>query len=869
MKKTDKNTKKRKIPLSFLLKVGFYLFLLGSISFGYIVYKLSEDLPDYKQLSEYTPSITSRFYSSDGSLLTEYAKERRTFVHYEQFPEKLVNAFIATEDQSFWKHKGIDPKGIIRSIFVNIKNKALGARRKLVGASTITQQVSRNFFLSSDQKYERKIKEIILALKIERTYSKQHIMTLYLNQIFLGARSYGVAAAAKSYFDKGLDELTIPEMAFLAGLPKAPSNYHPVRNKEKALDRRNFVLKRMREEGYISRSEYEDAVQADIEVADAFVNKQEQYSKYFAEEIRKVLADEYGTETFYRGGLSVLTTADPKMQETATKVLRNALLKYDTSHGYRGAVKRFDIDEIKSLIAKGDLEQLKKEYGENLSEKLILNSRKVNTAKKDIWEILVKYDSSLSGMYSWEKAIITGVASDIINLGLETGKTGMIDLKDISSFRIDPKEYGVNKVSLKDNSWKKRIFHKGDIIFVEKKSGSKNTYELRQSPKINGGMVAMDPKTGRVFAMVGGFSFNKSFFNRVTQSRRQPGSTIKPFVYMTGLDSGKYVPNTTLLDAPVVISKGDGAMWKPENYDNKFLGEIPMYLSLWKSRNNPTVRLAKDVGIRNVIKMSERFGVYSHLSSREKNLSLALGSGATTLLNITTAYSQILNGGRKITPTMIDKVQDREGNNIYVVDKRNCEECLSIDWQEGLLPPTVEDTREQIIDERTAYQITHMMKGVVENGSGQRARIYGRDIAGKTGTSNDAKDVWFVGGTPDLVVGVYMGFDKPEPLGFGSAGGTLCAPIFKEFMTSILSDSKATTFPVPTGVKFVKLEKSTGQPAPYNLPENKTIVQPFKVEDNIEKVLTTGEDGVSQDDNSEDTYVPNSSEDINLEEDIY
>ncbi|MCT4552301.1 MAG: PBP1A family penicillin-binding protein [Alphaproteobacteria bacterium] len=869
MKKTDKNTKKRKIPLSFLLKVGFYLFLLGSISFGYIVYKLSEDLPDYKQLSEYTPSITSRFYASDGSLLTEYAKERRTFVHYEQFPEKLVSAFIATEDQNFWKHKGIDPKGIIRSIFINVKNKALGAHRKLVGASTITQQVSRNFFLSSDQKYERKIKEIILALKIERTYSKQHIMTLYLNQIFLGARSYGVAAAAKSYFNKGLDELTLPEMAFLAGLPKAPSNYHPVRNKEKALDRRNFVLKRMREEGYISRSEYEDAVQADLDVADSLVNKQEQYSKYFAEEIRKVLTDEYGTETFYRGGLSVLTTADPVMQETATKLLKKALLNYDNSHGYRGAVRKFDMSEIKRLVSNGDVETLKKEFGENLTEKLILNSKKVDTAKKDIWEILVKYDSSLSGMYNWEKAIITSVASDIITLGLESGKTGLINLKPISNFRVDPKVYGVTKVSLKDNSWKKRIFDEGDIIFVEKKAGTKNYYDLRQSPKINGGMVAMDPKTGRVFAMVGGFSFNKSFFNRVTQSRRQPGSTIKPFVYMAGLDSEKYVPNSTLLDAPVVISKGDGAMWKPENYDNKFLGEIPMYLSLWKSRNNPTVRLAKDVGIRNVIKMSEKFGVYNHLSSKEKNLSLALGSGATTLLNLTTAYSQILNGGRKITPTMIDKVQDREGNNIYVVDKRNCEECGNIDWQNGLLPPTVEDNRAQIIDERTAYQITHMMKGVVDYGSGKKAKIPGRDIAGKTGTSNDAKDVWFVGGTPDLVVGIYMGFDQPESLGWGSAGGTLCAPIFKEFMTTILSDSKATTFPVPTGIKFVRLDKATGKPAAYDLPESQVVVQPFKLEDNVEKVISSEEGGEYQEGSEENNYAPNDSEDLNLEEDIY
>ncbi len=788
-KKTLLPQKKKRSKLELLFMSLFFFSLIFLCFFIFVFMKFGTNLPDYNQLAEYKPPVTSRFYAGDGSLLTEYATEQRIYVPLKDVPPNLMNAFIAAEDKNFWNHSGIDLVGIMRAFVTNIKSKLLG-RGRMVGASTITQQVAKNFFLSSEQSLTRKIKEIILALKMERAFSKRHILTLYFNQIFLGFRSYGVAAAALNYFNKSLDELTLAECAFLAGLPKAPSTYNPITNKERAIVRRNYVLDRMKEDGYITKEESDSAKLEDIVVNENFISKQQRYSLYFSEEVRKLLSGIYGEEQLYSGGLAVRTTINPKYQEVATRVLRNALIDFDRKHGWRGAEKNVDMNDPEILQNESVVKQVEKN-------------------NKEIWQVLLSRESMVSGMEDdgWKKAIVISVKDDSAEIGFVNGTKGIIPLSDLVWARrvIDDRRSDVAVSSVK------QVLSVGDIIFVKAKNSDSKTYSLQQVPELNGSIIVLDPHTGRVFAMVGGFSYTRSKFNRATQAYRQPGSTIKPFVYLTALATGNYTPSSIILDAPVVLEKSDGELWRPENYDNAFAGEITFRRALEKSKNNPTIRIAKDIGVRNFIKTALKFGIYKKVD--DPNLSMALGSGDTTLIDLTSAFAQLINGGKKLETIIVDRVQDRNGKTVYKTDKHICENCSGIEWSSDLLPPEIPDDREQLADPVSIYQIVSILQGVVDRGSGWKARIPGKTIGGKTGTSNDQKDVWFVGGTPDLVAGVFLGYDQPKSLGSYAAGGSLAAPIFKDFMQEVLKDKKDIAFRVPHGVSFVRVNRETGKPA--------------------------------------------------------
>ncbi len=814
------NTKKKKSKLEIFFMSLFFLSLMCLFLFIFVFMKYGVNLPDYNQLAEYKPPVTSRFYAGDGTLLTEYATEQRVFVPLKEVPPNLINAFIAAEDKNFWTHSGIDIVGIFRAFLTNIKNKVMGGGRRMVGASTITQQVAKNFFLSSEQSITRKIKEIILALKMERAFSKRHILTLYFNQIFLGFRSYGVAAAALNYFNKSLDELTLAECAFLAGLPKAPSTYNPITNKDKAIIRRNYVLDRMAEDGYITKEEAENAKQEDIVVNESFISKQQRYSLYFSEEVRKLLSDIYGEEQLYSGGLAVRTTINPKYQEVATRVLRKSLIDFDRKHGWRGAEKNIDLNDKAWLEDANIVKQIEKN-------------------NKELWQVLLSREGVISGMEDdgWKKAIVIDVAKDNAEIGLSNGNKGIIPLSDVlwAKSVVDGKKSDVAISSVA------QVLKVGDIIFVKLSDEKNKIYSLQQVPELNGSMVVLDPHTGRVFAMVGGFSYSRSKFNRATQAYRQPGSTIKPFVYLTALETGNYTPSSVILDAPVVLEKSDGELWRPENYDNAFAGEITFRRALEKSKNNPTIRIAKDVGVRNFIKTALKFGVYKKVS--DPNLSMALGSGDTTLIDLTSAFAQLINGGKKLNTIVVDRVQDRNGKTVYNSYKNVCENCANLQWKEDLLPPDIEDNREQLADPVSVYQIVHILQGVVERGSGWKARIPGKTIGGKTGTSNDQKDVWFIGGTPDLVTGVFLGYDQPKSLGNYAAGGSLAAPIFKEFMQVVLKDKKDVAFRVPEGVSFVRVNRETGKPATVMDNNFNVILEAFR--EGTENTILNGASGAS------------------------
>ncbi|MBQ8659989.1 MAG: penicillin-binding protein 1A [Alphaproteobacteria bacterium] len=795
--------KKKKSKLEILFMSLFFLSLFFLFTFIFVFMRYGVNLPDYNQLSEYKPPVTSRFYAGDGSLLTEYATEQRIFVPLKDIPPNLINAFISAEDKNFWTHSGIDLVGIARATIINVKNKLLGGGRRMVGASTITQQVAKNFFLSSEQSLTRKIKEIILALKMERAFSKRHILTLYFNQIFLGFRSYGVAAAALNYFNKSLDELTLSECAFLASLPKAPNNYNPITNKDRAIVRRNWVLDRMLEDGYISEEEALAAKNDDIEVSESFISKNQRYSLYFSEEVRKFLSGIYGEEQLYSGGLAVRTTVNPEYQRIATKVLRKALLNYDKQKGWRGAEKNVDLDSEEWLNDETIVKQMEK-------------------SDKELWQILLSRDTLSSGLEDegWRKAIVIDIKNDVADIGLSKGEYGVISMESLGWSKIFV-ENG-DALTIKHIS---DVLKKGDIIFVKKVDGSSSSYSLQQIPELNGAMVVLDPHTGRIFAMVGGFSYSRSKFNRATQAYRQPGSTIKPFVYLTAIENG-YTPSSVILDAPVVLEKADGELWRPENYDNAFAGEITLRRALEKSKNNPTIRIAKDIGVKTFLKNALKFGVYKKVD--EPNLSMALGSGDTTLLGLTSAFAKIINGGKDIDTYIVDRVQDRNGKTVYKNDNRECENCSNIEWVENSLPPEVKDDKTQLSDPVSLYQIVNILQGVVERGSGWKARIPGKTIGGKTGTSNDQKDVWFIGGTPDLVAGVFLGYDQPKSLGNYAAGGSLAAPVFKDFMEQVLKDKKDIAFRVPEGVSLVRVNRETGKPATVNDSNFNVVLEAFK-----------------------------------------
>lgn len=749
----------------FLFSLGFLGAILGIGAVAFTLNYYSQDLPDYSQLKKYEPPIVTRIYAGDGRLLAEYAQEKRVFVPADSMPDMVKNAFISAEDQNFYRHPGIDMVAIGRAAITNFLHK--GGRLK--GASTITQQVAKNFLLTNERSYERKIKEAILATRMEKAMSKSQILELYLNEIYLGQRSYGVAAAAQTYFDKKLDNLSLAEVAYLAALPKAPNNYHPVKNHNSALARRNWVIDRMVEDGYVTSSQGELAKASPL----AMTLKDESdvvSAPFFAEEVRRQLKEQYGEESLYQGGLTVRTSVDPRLQYIAAKTLRDGLISYDRRHGWRGPLSHFD--DVSDWNAQ-----------------------------------LITIDEPLDMPDSWMLAIVTDVSAGKATIGFSDKATGTLSLSGVQWARRCLDEcYALGE----EITAVSQVLKVGDVIMVEKKiEADKTRYELQQLPKVQGALVAMDPHTGRVLAIQGGWKYGPSQFNRATQALRQPGSAFKPFVYLAALDNG-FTPATRVLDAPFVMEQSPGSYWKPENYSGQYYGPTPLRVGVEKSRNLMTVRLADHLGMPLVVDYAKRFGIADDM---KPYLSYALGAGETTLLKLTNAYAMIVNGGKKITPTIIDRIQDRRGKTIFSDDTRPCPNCGDkIRW-DGQATPEVPDAREQIADEKTTYQMVSILEGVVQRGTAAKLSALGIPLAGKTGTTNKSKDTWFVGFSPDLVVGVFVGFDEPKSMGKRETGGSTAAPIFGDFMKEALKDTPPTPFRVPPGIKNVRINADTGRAA--------------------------------------------------------
>jgi penicillin-binding protein 1A len=744
----------------------FSLGMLGMIGIiGGAVYAISyygRDLPDYTQLKHYKPPVVTRVYAGDGRLMAEFAQEKRVFVPIESIPPLVKNAFIAAEDKNFYKHDGVDYLAVLRAAVSNIKN--LGSGRRPEGASTITQQVAKNFLLTNEVSFKRKIREAILAFRMERAMSKDRLLELYLNEIYLGGGSYGVAAAALSYFNKSLEELRIHEAAYLAALPKAPNNYHPVRKKEAAIARRNWVIDRMEEDGYIAKAQAELAKSTPLLMNEGKTSVVT--APYFSEEVRRELIDQYGEEGLYGGGLAVRTSIDPKLQEIAVRVLREGLVAYDKRHGWRGPVQ-----QLASI-----------ENWQEQLDKITIPGRPQD----------------------WKKAVVLNVTDKKAEIGFSDGMKGELELQYLSWARkhVTPKKSGPEVTSVK------QVLTQGDVIMVDLVDvDGQQVYGLRQIPEINGAIIALDPHTGRVLAMQGGWSSEQSEFNRAIQAKRQPGSAFKPFVYLAALDKG-FTPSTLVHDAPFCMDQGPGlGKWCPDNYTKEFYGPTPIRVGIEKSRNLMTVRLADFVGMEDVTKYADKFGVVRDM---EPLLANALGAAETTLLDLTVGYAQLVNGGKRLTPTLIDRIQDRRGKTIFAHDKRPCKTCGPLIKWESQPPPEVPDTRAQIADPRKTYQVVSMMEGVVKRGTGIRIRSLNRSLAAKTGTTNDSRDTWFIGFSPDLVVGVFAGFDEPRSLGRRETGSSVAVPIFKAFMEEALKDMPATPFRVPPGVRNVQINAETG-----------------------------------------------------------
>ncbi|TIX45681.1 MAG: penicillin-binding protein 1A, partial [Mesorhizobium sp.] len=717
--------------IGYFFGIGTTLALLVAAGVAIYIGHLSKDLPDYEVLAKYEPPVTTRIHASDGALMAEYARERRLYLPIQAIPDRVKAAFLSAEDKNFYNHPGIDVTGLGRAIVVNLQN--VGSGKRQVGASTITQQVAKNFLLSSDQTYERKIKEMILAFRIEQAYSKDRILELYLNEIFFGFGAYGVAGAALTYFDKSVNELTVAEAAYLASLPKGPNNYHPFKHADRALERRNWVIDQMVENGYVTHEEGEKAKAEPLGVSPRRTGNYLFAGEYFTEEVRRQIIARYGENALYEGGLSVRTTLDPKMQLIARKAMQNGLMKFDTLRGYRGPVTSIDIS--------GD-------WGVPLG-----NAKRLEDVPE--WSLAVVLDSSATGL-SIGLQPTRQISGEIVKDRVE----GTVSKEDMS-FAM---RHVVDGRTVKAKS-PADVLKPGDVIFVQKNDGSDNSYSLRQVPEVEGGLIAMDPHTGRVLAMVGGFSYAQSEFNRATQAMRQPGSSFKPIVYSAALDNG-YTPASVIMDGPITIQSGN-TTWTPKNYDGTVAGPATLRSGIEKSRNLMTVRLANDMGMKLVVEYAERFGVYDHLAPY---LPMALGSGETTVMRMVSAYSIMANGGKSIKPSLIDRIQDRYGKTVFRQDERGCSNCNAAEWQNQPEPELV-DNSEQVLDPMTAYQITSMMEGVVQRGTGATINELGRHIAGKTGTTNDEKDAWFIGFTPNLVVGLYMGYDQPKGLGKGATGG--------------------------------------------------------------------------------------------------
>ena len=742
------------ISLSFLLFVGLSVFA--------VLWTYSNKIPDYKFLKSYKPPVSSKVYSGNGKLVADFSKEKRIFVPYNSMPQNVINSFLSAEDKNFFSHPGVDAKGVLRAVVNNISNIILSKR--LEGASTITQQVAKNFLLTNEVSFNRKIKEAILAFRIERALSKERILELYLNQIYLGSGAYGVAAASLEYFDKSIKDLNYAEAALLAALPKAPSKYNPYRNIKLSIFRRNLVLKNLLDNKYIDLKLYQKLQNEKI-----YLNKSKKVfledAQYYIEDVRKNVIDTFTYDKVYKQGFNINTPINLELQKIATQTLRNGLISYDKRKGWRGALTN-------------------KKYSKNWND----NLKKFN----------------LENSINWELAIIRKLNKFSAEIETEKNINGKIDFKDIFWTK---KEFN-------------KLFNVGDIIYV-KKIESKN-YSLKQLPLINGGIVVMDPYTGRVLALSGGFSFKKSEFNRATQALRQPGSAFKPFVYALALENN-YTPSSIILDAPLVLDQGDDLkMWKPENYGKKFYGPSTLRIGLEKSRNLMTVRIAQDLGLTKIVNFSKNLGIYDN---PEELLSISLGSAETTLLKLTSAYSAFINGGKLVDPILIDRIQDSEGKTIFNNDERKCINCDQISYLSQDYP-SLENDYKQVFSPQTAYQMTSILEGVVKRGTGKKLKDLKLNIAGKTGTTNKNTDTWFIGFTSNLLIGVYVGSDNPTPLGRYETGSKTALPIFKDFIKKTVKKSEARPFKVAEGTIMMVVDPITGQKAKFT--SKNTIIEVYK-----------------------------------------
>ncbi len=767
---------RRRVPrwvrvLQWLFAAGVLGLLTATIVVAAIFQHYTKDLPSTSQLSNYDPAVVTRLYSADSKLMAEYAKEKRFFLPLSAIPVSVQHAFISAEDQNFYRHAGVDFWGLARAVKENAAN--IGSGKSMVGGSTITQQVVKNFLLTSEKSLERKIKEAVLAWRISKTYSKEKILELYLNQIYLGQGTYGVAAASINYFDKSLDELNNEEAAFLAALPKAPAYFDPAKNYQRALQRRNYVLGRMLEDGYIDKGEYARAKGTPILTR---VRGKDEIARadFFAEEVRRALKQMYGDNIVYEGGLFVKTTLNPDFQEYADRALRYALLLYDQRHGYRGPIAN-----------------LKNEMGQ----------WQAGLAK-------VHADKSVPLFDDQQLAVVKTVTPQLAQLGLMDGGNGTLvpaqvtwARKKLSTSLLGPAIKGVSDV-----------LAVGDVILVEPVGDSKTAMKLIQIPDVNGALVAMEPSTGKVLALSGGYSYSGSEFNRATQAKRQPGSVFKPFVYLTALENG-FSPTSVVLDAPVELSQGPGLpTWKPKNYEGNFMGPTTFRIGLEKSRNLITVRIAQMVGLKRIKRVAKRLGIYDEENTPE-NYSMVLGAHETTLMKLVNAYSMIANGGRRVSPWLIERIDDRNGTAIFRRDTRLCDQCANVNPDLGTsTAPTLEDERDRVIDPRVAYQITSILQGAVQRGTGGGARVLGRPIAGKTGTTNESRDTWFIGYTPEIVVGTYIGFDTPRSLGSKETGGRVPIQAFIKFMQQAGDKLPAKEFTPPPGIREIPIDRLSGQP---------------------------------------------------------
>jgi len=744
----------------FILTLSVGLF--SAISIIAVLWAFSNNLPDYKFLKNYKPPVSSKVYSGEGQLVNDFSTEKRIFIPFSAIPKKVINSFLSAEDKNFFSHPGIDARGVLRAVIKNISN--MLTSKRLEGASTITQQVAKNFLLTNEVSFNRKLKEAILAFRIERALSKERILELYLNQIYLGGGAYGVASASLEYFDKPISELNYEEAALLAALPKAPSRYNPYKNTKLAQFRRNLVLKNLLENNYINEKNYEKFIKNKI-----LLKKRKKIflenTRYYVEDIRKDVIDKFGFEKVYKQGLNINTPINLNLQKIATQSLRNGLINYDKRKGWRGP---------------------------------ILNKRKINNWTEGLEEF------RLEKSINWDLAIVKEVKKFSVEIETEKKVNGSIHYENIS--------------------WTKKEFDEllkiGDIIYVEKSVG--DNFSLRQLPNVNGGIVVMDPFTGRVLALSGGFSFKKSEFNRATQALRQPGSAFKPFIYALALENG-YTPSTLILDAPLVLEQGtDLKMWKPENYGKKFYGPSTLRMGLEKSRNLMTVRIAQDLGLKKIVNFSKQLGIYDNPSEL---LSISLGSAETTLLKLTSAYCSFVNGGKLINPIMIDRIQDSEGNTIFNNEKRKCLNCDQISFISKSYPE-IEDDFFQIFSPETAYQMTSILEGVIQNGTGKRLKDLNLDLAGKTGTTNGNTDTWFVGFTSKLAIGVYVGSDNPKPLGRYETGAKTALPIFKTFVKKAVKKEEARPFKVADNILMMVIDPLTGKKAETE--SKSTIIEAYK-----------------------------------------